>query len=248
MYCDGIEIGRFTKSDIADEWYLKYKPISGGKYSITVDVSGYETITAETTFPSALPPVNRLKGASDHERYFEQTSPFDPYYIFHVSQRLSGRNSIMRYPVAREGEGMCFDIGSNHPGLDEFNAFNELMEGDDFIGDTKRQFYYLRIDSEGLQFPITFKVESISFNSTLVYFRSVSYEYDMYIKTSVQKIFAVVNEYDPTYWFDEKKVYCNINGGLGIFGAYDDYVIQINKITDYYFNNEVPYEEWPFDE
>ena len=251
LFCNGNEAGRFSYDETEKCWILKHNPMHGGQYRLVVSVPGFESVSAETEFPVAVPPITRNVSTSRTSRPFTQTREFGPYWVFALKQLLTESQPdylVMRYPAATDDDHLIEDIGSDHPGVDDFNSLmTPVPVSYNVSGNTVSHYLYLRICPAEVQYPLTFSMEWSDIDGSLVYFRSVSTEYDKYLKTSLQKIMAVHNEDDPTFWFDESKVYNNINGGLGIFGAYCDYVIQINNKTDLYFNMGVPYDEWPFD-
>lgn len=248
LFCDGSEVGKFRKVAKGEEWKLEHEPVPGGKYRLSVSVPGWDVVTAETTFPQSSPPVFRYKSESNLQRSFIQTGETSSFWVFVMNQPVEEWNILMRNPHASEKDHLCENIGTDYPGVDGFNALTEPVTVSYGVeGKTIRHYIYLRMAPTVAQYPLRFSLEWPDFEGSLVYFRSVSEEYDRYLKTSLQKVLAVQNEEDPTYWFDEGKVFSNVNGGLGIFGAYCDYVVQINYYSDYYFNRGIPYDEWPFD-
>lgn len=254
LFCDGTEVGRFERDEESGKWGLQHRPVPGGNYRLMVSIPGWDDITAETRFPISAPPVKRAKRDRDSSapRSYIQTEEFPPYWIFIISQPVEEWDILMRYPAATEDDYLRWAIGSDHPGVDDFNSLQSPVGwGTDNEGKTISHYLYLRICPSDALYPLNFSLEPALTGGGLVYFRSVSDEYDKYIKTSLQKVLALSSEDDPTYWFDEEKVYGNINGGLGIFGAYDDYVVQTNwkadYYSDYYFDRGLPYDEWPFD-
>ena len=64
----------------------------------------------------------------------------------------------------------------------------------------------------------------------LIIIRSVSPEYDAYLKSTLEKMHAHFSFEDPTSWLEEVDTYSNIEGGLGIFGAWADRVLYISPI------------------
>ena len=64
----------------------------------------------------------------------------------------------------------------------------------------------------------------------LIVVRSVSPEYDSYLKSALEKMHAHISSEDPTSWLEEVDTYSNIEGGLGIFGAWADRVLYISPI------------------
>ena len=83
---------------------------------------------------------------------------------------------------------------------------------------------------------IPFKLQASFGFHTCICFRTASAEYDKYIKTSMQKILMRSDETDPGIWFDETKVFSNIDNGTGIFAAYYNQYFNYND-DDSYFEN-----------
>jgi hypothetical protein len=82
---------------------------------------------------------------------------------------------------------------------------------------------------------VEFVIETGALLHAAFYFRSASEEYDRYMKTSCRKMQLYHSESDPVQWFDETVVYSNINGGVGIFAAYNDVI--------FYSNGDIPVPE-----
>lgn len=110
------------------------------------------------------------------------------------------------------GQKLVERISTDHPDVDNFNIYTDGSDG--HIG-------YLRIGSADHAGPVSFKIYSQGDGITTV-FRTVSEDYDRYMKTSLQKALAYSGFDDVSSRFEENTVYSNINGGIGIFGAYID--------------------------
>lgn len=235
LYCEDLEVGRFEKDK--QDWKLKYTPEPGKEYRLEVRVPGEPVLTAITTMPEKIA-IERMKSGStrDHRRLFKQTKPGPAFWIFCFNVNYETQNYVRRNPKAGPGDYMERDIGSDHPYADSFNAETEIMfSASSYIDGTTREHpHYIRIaptyKHEG---NINFCVEGYLLN-TFIYFRSASEEYDKYLKSSLKRAMAMINTNDPTSWFDETEVFCNIENGLGIFGAYNDYVLQYNFLIDTY--------------
>ncbi len=226
LSCDREEVGRFEHKSYM-RWELAYTPEAGREYTLTVRVPGHEDITASTVMPRAcgLSKIRNKGGQSI--RFFSQRGVASPYWIFHLSQQTEEYDPA---PKVSYTDRLIDDIGTDHPGVDDFNAFDEMMfAGTGLVGTTRSHMAYLRIVPDGDM--DSFKVEG-QFTSTLVVFRFPSEEYDRYMRSSILKMMSHTDDTDPSRWFEEVSVYSNISGGLGIFGAVADTVIQINVATD----------------
>lgn len=228
LSCDGVEVGRFVHKSYM-RWELAYTPEAGREYTLTVRVSGHEDITASTVMPRARG-LSKIRNAGGRSiRYFSQRGVASPYWIFHLSQQTEEYDPD---PKVSYTDRLIDDIGTNHPDVDDFNAFDEMMfAGTGLVGTTRSHMSYLRIVPNGDVG--SFGVEG-DFTGTLVVFRFPSVEYDRYMRSSILKMMSHTDETDPSRWFEEVSVYSNIPGGLGIFGAVADTMIQINMATDAY--------------
>ena len=223
LYCDGDEVGQFTVNK-RGTYDLSLVPTPGKEYLLSVKTADGNSVTAKTTFPERAP-INYqgyLSSYTVHE--FIQDSSETPYWCF----GLTMNDQIVdnpKAPVSSE-EIMVNALGCSHPRTDAFNALNEPMFASAGMtdGTTMAHYYYVRIDPVFNDASVSFYVEAPLpvFQSHIV-FRSVSAEYDTYLKTSLRKALAYqAVPSDPTAWFDEDGVYSNIEGGLGVFGAYSD--------------------------
>lgn len=88
---------------------------------------------------------------------------------------------------------------------------------------------------QGVGAPINWR--SISFQGhdtemiTAYSFRTVSGEYDLYIKSIMEKAWTFQDPTGLSSMFDINNVYTNITGGYGVFGAYSDVTIYYNGST-----------------
>lgn len=223
LYCDGNEVGQFTVNK-RGTYDLSLVPIPGKEYLLSVKTTDGNTVTAKTTFPERAPLHYQGYQSSYTVHEFIQDSSEAPYWCF----GLTMNDQILDNPKApvSSKEIMVNALGCSHPRTDAFNAMNEPMFASVGLtdGTTMAHYYYVRIDPVFNDASVSFYVEAPLpvFQSHIV-FRSVSAEYDTYLKTSLRKALAYqAVPYDPTAWFDEDGVYSNIEGGLGIFGAYSD--------------------------
>ncbi len=223
LYCDGNEVGQFAvnKRGTYDMFFV---PTPGKEYLLSVKTADGSIVTAKTTFPIDAPIRYQGYTSSYTVHEFIQDSSESPYWCF----GLTMNDKIVDNPTApiSSKEIMLSALGCSHPRTDAFNAMNEPMFAAAGVtgGTTMAHYYYVRIDPVTDDGGTSFYIEGAlaPFQSHIV-FRSVSDEYDAYLKTGVKKALAYQGApYDPTAWFNEDGVYSNIEGGLGIFGAYSD--------------------------
>lgn len=221
---NGLVVGTFQKFGYG-KWSLDFTPEPETKYELNVSVNGFEDIYAETIFPKDVKVFPDRSKGSFSKRYFVQERADNPFWMFHLKQDI---DTLMLKPAISASDRLVEFIGTSHPDADNFNASDNLMFFDTGEpGDTREHLCYIRVLSENSSH-LGFYLEG-AFLQSLVVFRSVSEEYDKYLKTSLMKMMSHQNFEDPTQWLDESSVYCNIKGGLGIFGAYSDHIIQCTR-------------------
>ena len=222
----GEVIGQFERKEYK-KWVLNYTPIAGKEYKLVVKVKDFPDITAVTRMPEQAKVAKILNIGDYNIRYFSQRGAHAPYWIFHLYQKYARFDLT---PFVTDEDVLVEEIGTTHPGVDDFNALDEVMfSGTGISGQTRSHVGYLRIVPDG---DIDrFAVEG-HFGQTLVVFRFVSEEYDKYLRSSLLKMMSHIDKTDPTRWFDEYTVFGNVENGLGIFGAFSDQICQINPITD----------------
>ena len=213
LYADGAEVGRFEKESFA-RWTLDLEPEAGTTYRLEVKVPGEGEFSAETVMPAPAPVVKRGY-SSDQLKTYAQLHGAPPFWMF-----ITRGNSLERR------------IATNHPYVDGFNALDYIIFTDfGGNGHYPEHLGYLRIGETDFEDEMQFYVEGFQNNVVLVA-RAVSPEYDRYLKSSLTKAMAYLDVNDPTRYLEENTVYCNIEGGLGIFGAFVDVRIPRNAYTD----------------
>lgn len=213
LYEDGTLIGEFQKR-YSSQWILEFRPTGGKTYRLEVEVPGEEPIHAETTMPFPAPvEKGEYLQPKTWKQYVQNTSA-QPYWIF----ILDSYSDMEDYRLVEE-------IATNHPFVDNFNSVGQIIYSYYGTGHFPEHRRYLRISESTLDEPLRFLVEGDQ-NNSLVYFRAVSSDYDLYLKSSLEKAYCYLDPNGYTSWFEENVVYSNIRGGLGIFGAYTDVVFR----------------------
>ena len=223
-------VGYFTKQAYAT-WELKYKPVSGREYNLTVLLADGTELTASTTMPhrsDILPIVAKDKFPS---RNFVQRKADLPCWIM----MFSSDELLLGSSRPQKNDQMYPEIGTDHPNADRFNEEGNMASYIP-LADTPAFLFYIRIkpdDSES-DSEIPFRLQSLSGFSTLICFQTASEEYDRYMKTSFDKILMRLDETDPLIWFDETKVFSNIRNGTGIFAAYYEHFFNYNNDNSFF--------------
>lgn len=114
---------------------------------------------------------------------------------------------------------MIEDIGTDYPRTDQFNM--QATEANK----VKLHHHYIRMLPTAT--PTTFTLYPLY--GSVVSFIAVSKEYDRYLKSSLLKMQAYESFQDPTQWLEENAIYSNIENGVGIFGAYEETLLNCNN-------------------
>nr|WP_319572945.1 DUF4249 family protein [uncultured Draconibacterium sp.] len=230
LFCNDTEVGNFEKTGYS-RWQLKHIPEAGSDYRIKVKVPDWPEISASTTMPSSVQVIKDHGNNTNTRRYFKQLYAETPYWMFIIRQY---KDTVMLIPEIMPADQLENSLGTNHPYRDDFNMSDNIMFYDTGgEGTTTEHIAYMRITQleDGMENEISFYMEG-SFRQSLVFFRAASAEYDLYMKSSVQKMMVNSTFDDPSSWFDESGIYSNINNGLGIFAAYTDHIVQCHYVLD----------------
>jgi hypothetical protein len=213
LYSGQRLIGYFHKSSFM-QWTLKYVPQSGRQYRIVVDLPDGQQLTATTRYPYPIR-AERVRENDDGPRKYWKVEPSDVYWVYALYKEL---DTIMRPVIIEKKYELYEALGTDNPNVDRFNIYGG---SDYYVGMHKT--YIRMLPSE------TSTIYSLyNLGSSVVVFCAVSEEYDKYLKSSLSKMYVYENFDDPTQWLDESMIYSNVNNGLGIFGAYDEWMYNCN--------------------
>jgi len=223
---DSELVGYFERKSYGT-WQLNYTPVEGTKYQLLVKLPDGRELKATATMPAA----NRFYPLINKDRYptrkFAQLTADFPCWIYILQDDDLAQDLMHPSPGSRAV--LNNELGTNHPWIDNFNRHNN-MSNIEFDVTMPIYDYYLRIQSfsdtapEGVSFGIQANYGYYSY----IYFRTVSEEYDRYLKSSIRKMNNYRDENDPVQMFDETRVYSNIENGAGIFGAYNEHLTYYN--------------------
>jgi hypothetical protein len=210
LYKDSIYVGSFERESYGT-WILAYRPEKGAEYNLLVNIKDSILLRATTTMPVDNE-INPLTTEDWSRTYTQQTADF-PCWIFCVGHVGGVATKVYSYP--NEEFSLSTYTRTNHPLADNFNQQEAVDSLLSFL-------YYIRIKNvtDNEFSPVGFIVGK---STEFIFFRTTSFEYDQYLKTSLSKINICLPIDDPSDWFDESAVYTNIENGTGIFGACSDH-------------------------
>jgi len=220
LFADSEHIGEFERTGYGN-WQLRYQPVAGTNYRLSVQLPDGKELTATTTMPERNRFIADATNNHYPSKYFRQQTADNPCWIFVLSEQSLADN--LMHPVPSSKATLMSDIGTDHPLIDRFNEHGNLL---DLVpqSTTPAYAFYLRIQqsslSDGEEIP--FCLQTLYGDYAYIFFRTASREYDQYLKSSLLKMFMYRSEDDPIQWFDESKVYSNITNGTGIFAACND--------------------------
>lgn len=209
--------------------------MAGGTYRLEISVPGEKLISATTTMPAkADVKRKRFDYKSETVKYFTEESRTGVFWVFVMKRNPLEMIDPDKEPEILDSDILATVIGTDHRSVDNFNVSDQKIFTDfGTPGISLEHPAYLRISEpeDVAPYPYEFFIESELDNSTVV-FRTVSDEYDKYLKTSLLKAMAYESEDDITSYFEENRIYSNIRNGIGIFGACSDLLIPRNFIID----------------
>lgn len=212
-----------------NKWKVVYTPQVGKKYKLKVILPDNNEIIAYTTMPTPCD-IRTQQPKQHYKQPFTQYSFGNPIWV----SCLTSDDYIL--PADLTTLVLCEELGTNHKYVDTFNQEGSLS---DIISSSSYESlrYYIRINAEPTrEEPLDFEIESEIKDHYAFSFITASYEYDRYMKTSIEKMNLYRDEDDPIQWFDEQTIYSNIENGVGIFAAYYETTFRFNK--DYYSYEE----------
>jgi len=170
-----------------------YPIVSGTTYTLTIEVEGYETVTAQTTVPMQTPHFTSTELMLLHEGSSNGFEPQDKYAIDMKWNDIAGTE--------------------NYYSVNIFSTYGEYTNAD-------ARYYYTDKDADGTT--LSRRAETYSYYypeggiepSFRIYLLNVNKDYYLYHR-SIQNI----TYGDP--FSEPSMVYTNFENGLGCFGAFN---------------------------
>lgn len=202
------DVGHFTYLD-SSAYFLVYNPKPGMKYRLEAEtVDG--KIWSETTVPKKID-ARIEKRASSLEGYqvsFEDNKDEDNFYWI-TATGYEGASDNQYKNIA----GI---ILSDFEYADDFNRYISESSVYKFEYD-----YYIRFsDSQLPNETIQVKFNPMTGLSSEIFFLSIDYHLDKYMKSSLLLERMDLNAEDMPIIYSPQPVYSNIHGGTGIFGSF----------------------------
>lgn len=216
LFENGNIIGEFNKNGFS-QWKINFCPKTGSTYLLNIEIPNMPLITATTIMPKKIN-INKEKTRDTGIRKHFVKEEDNLFWVFAFEKN---KDTIMRDIKIDRKYKLIQELATNYEKVDNFNnreTFSSIFEH-------KPHFIYLRM-TQNIE-DKKFFLEGNLYSSIIV-FRSVSEEYDKYLKSSIQKMLVYQSFDDPTQWLDENEIYTNIKNGLGIFGAYVDHHFNYN--------------------
>ncbi|MDO4771165.1 DUF4249 family protein [Porphyromonas sp.] len=236
LYEEGRLVGMFEKFGYG-EWRLDYMPQSGKVYMIEAEVPGHGRLSATTTMPAKGNIAYLMSRGDRKTRVFKSSDVTSPYWFFAMSSSLEDPVYATQNPKVEKDPAprLYQELLTDHKSADRFTYQPLSPELFPTEPDLLQYKYYVRVPYD----PAEVEKESLVFGvnhyprtaATFVVFRYCSVEYDLYLKSVIEKKTFYEVEDDPTAWFDQSVIYSNIENGLGLFGAYHQ--------ESFYFHNRV---------
>jgi len=235
---------------------LEHHPMANATYRIEVALSGYESVRAETTVPSAI----TCKASAE---------PFEPrvsddftiysdmkYLLSDFAGEYEQENTslyVQVYNVLTEDALVKSNsLYASNVLVDPFNRSNGIRVMDSDTGSSYYE-YFMRVKNRNIpyldrlifianMFPnghyeYDFEnwtltgtwIPNVDLKKYLVKVIAAGHEYDMYFKNYYQQTtYASYDDVISSFFYQPIPVYSNINGGLGIFAGMNE--------TNYYFD------------
>jgi hypothetical protein len=237
------------------DYTLDYRPEPGKRYKLVVSTPEGEDLYAETQMPKAViaMPISkhkllyywyREKKADglipDFEQYaegvkkgidmyiLEKTLLKYPIWISLLTSNTLHENTLSSIPDDYKLSSKI--TGGN--GTHRFSLFNKLNPGDStdynyWLYYTMELFEKSEISYHDWKFIFFRELDSTVMTAFSI--KTLSSEYDTYLKSVMTKAWTFQDETGLSSMFDVSKIYTNINGGYGVFGAYSEELIFYNR-------------------
>ncbi len=208
------------------KYLLKHKPEIGKKYEISVEVDGYNTLTAQTSVP-LFPIANAI---------------YEPDTIYDVNW-INGYRTVPKIVVdlkdTQKKDYYWFKMGVIiYPGGKAWGSYTSIFKTDNLLFDEFNRYYdqdyeppftnyeyigALRMDDEvilnnGVQFSLS------GLPPLTLFIINGDIHFDKYYKSSIKQFLTY--RYDNLPVFEPVQLYSNITNGFGIFSS-----IAVSKFT-----------------
>ena len=237
------------------DYTLEYRPEPGKRYKLVVSTPEGEDLYGETQMPEVViaMPISqhkllyywyREKKADglipDFEQYAEGVKKGIDMYLLEkallkntIWVSLLTSNTLHENTLSSIPDN--YKLSSKITGGNRINLsslFNKLNPGDStdysyWLYFTMRLFEKSEISYYDWKFIFFRELDSTVMTAFSI--KTLSSEYDTYLKSVMTKAWTFQDETGLSSMFDVSKIYTNINGGYGVFGAYSEELIFYNR-------------------
>ena len=250
------------KHNVSGEYSLNYRPEPGKRYKLEVSTPEGENLYGETQMPEAVPVVpyslHRLLNDWYGEKIGDGLIPDFDYYAsgvkkgtdMYILEKAPLKNVIWVSLLTCNTlhDNILTSIPENYklsPKITAANStnfsdlFNKLNPGDS-TDYTYWLYFTMRLFKKSENYndwKFLFFREQDSTVMTAFSIKTLSSEYDTYLKSVMTKAWTYQDETGLSSMFDVRNIYTNITGGYGVFGAYSEELVFYNrgKFVNVYF-------------
>jgi hypothetical protein len=238
-YQDGVRMGELRNAGNGRYVSDGFLATPGKTYRIEIYDNGKEIASAETFFPMPQPITNLdsiAKVINGKKRLmvklnFDEPSDKENYYRIELHENLfvpylTSKNEVSVRMITIPGE-----INTEKNWL--IRGMGLFSENDKFHDWAGNRFYifadrYIQGNKMSLELDMPyFRTDSVLGTNRKIYLQSISRDYFYYLRSVMQQLSTTENPFN-----EPVRIHTNINGGVGIFGAFSqsvDSLIHINR-------------------
>jgi hypothetical protein len=237
------------------DYSLHYRPAPGKRYKLEVSTFEGENLSGVTQMPEAVVviPYNQARVLEDWwygENRGDALIPDFDYYApgikkgtdMYILEKAPLKNVI--WVSILTGKTIHEDILTSVPGnyklspiitassSDYLSSFFNKLNPSDSLDQTYWLYFTMRLFEKweiDHDWKFMFFRQLDSTVMTAFSIKTLSAEYDTYLKSVMTKAWTFQDETGLSSMFDISKVYTNITGGYGVFGAYSEELVFYNQ-------------------
>lgn len=237
------------------DYSLHYRPSPGKRYKLEVSTFEGENLSGVTQMPEAVVviPYNQARVLDDWwygEKRGDALIPDFDYYApgikkgtdMYILEKAPLKNVI--WVSILTGKTIHEDILTSVPGnyklspiitassSDYLSSFFNKLNPSDSLDQTYWLYFTMRLFEKWeieYDWKFMFFRQLDSTVMTAFSIKTLSAEYDTYLKSVMTKAWTFQDETGLSSMFDISKVYTNITGGYGVFGAYSEELVFYNQ-------------------
>jgi hypothetical protein len=236
------------------DYSLHYRPAPGKRYKLEVSTFEGENLSGVTQMPEAVVVIPYSQHRLHEDWYGEKRGdaliPDFDYYApgikkgtdMYILEKAPLKNVI--WVSILTGKTIHEDILTSVPGnyklspiitassSDYLSSFFNKLNPSDSLDQTYWLYFTMRLFEKWeieYDWKFMFFRQLDSTVMTAFSIKTLSAEYDTYLKSVMTKAWTFQDETGLSSMFDISKVYTNITGGYGVFGAYSEELVFYNQ-------------------